>query len=220
MAPAKETAEEQLLRMIEGPQKRGAPFKLPASPSLRQAQETGRALATRAWRLVVPPQRQADVFLWNLRLASRLLWLVLAALGAYVVVDLVLAKPAPPPAHPAGAPPSGASTESPAAPFTMKPLADYVTALTQRNPFTGSAGGVVEQAAVSKTARRQLEDLATGLSVVGIDRGPNPVALIESKSQQRTFVAKVGDEVNGLRITRIGPEGVVVSYEGEELLLH
>ena len=102
----------------------------------------------------------------------------------------------------------------------VRPLSEYLTAVTQRNPFTGRGAGVeVASQAATQTARHQLEESANGLSVVGIDRGANPVALVEEKAQQKTFVVKVGDEINGLRVVRIGPEGVVVSYEGEETLL-
>jgi len=204
--------------MIEGPRKRGAPFRFTPPPAFQHATESGKALAVRAWRLVVPPQRQADVFLWNLRLASRLLWVLLAGLGAYVVMDLVLRPPQPRLTRELGPPSGGSDAARPSVP-ALRPLSEYVTALTQRNPFTGSPAGVAEETVAAKTARRQLEELASDLTVVGIDRGPQPVALIEHKGQQRTFVVKVGDAVNGLRVTQIGPDGVRVSYEGEETFL-
>jgi len=222
MGAFKETAEEHLLRMIEGPQGTDPPSKpIPASV-VRQFKDRTQELVARLWGRVLPARRRrygTDTFLWNLRLASRLLWVVLAGLGTYVVLDLMVIQPKPRPGRVlAIGNATTASEVSPANPAdSLKPLADYLASVTQRNPFTGASKG--HEAPVVKTTKRRLEELASGLVVVGIDRGPNPVALIEHSAQQRTYVVKVGDEINGLIVNAISSEGVVVSYEGEEILL-
>lgn len=183
----------------------------------------GEALLDRvvtAWRRLVPPRQQTDAFLWNLRLAHRILWVVLAMIGAYVVVDLVFVQPKPPvvrrpsPAIPADGQSAGQPVEGSQ---KLRPLSEYIGAVMQRNPFTGAIAGIAPPR--GKTAKHRLEELAGGLTIVGIDRGPNPVALVEDATQQRTYVVKVGDDINGMHVTQITAEGVVLSYEGEEFTL-
>src|SRR3989338_599927 len=110
MAPAKETAEEQLLRMIEGP---AAP-EPPQRPQHRFSpaellQEAQRAFdELRRW--VLPSAREgADGLLWRLRLAQRAMWGALICMALYLMIDLVLLRPALPtamreasPEHPVG----------------------------------------------------------------------------------------------------------------------
>ena len=219
MGPAKETAEEQLLKMIEGPRGAGGAVKRPAVPAPRRWLVVLQELSGRWWRGLLPGRREADVFLWNLRLAQRVLWVGLAGLGAYVILDLLLWPSTPSRDHRAVAAKVGQTSSAPATPPSarpLKPLAEYVSAVTQRNPFTGAAA--LSRMAV-RTAKSHLEELAQNLVVVGIDRGANPVALIEQKNPQRTYMVKVGEALNGLTIKQISSEGVVVGYEGEELVL-
>jgi len=214
MGPAKETAEEQLLKMIERPQagaQKGAP-----RDAVQRWRSRVHELAERSWRLLLPGRREADAFLWNLRVAQRVLWIGLAGLGAYVMLDLLLWPSRPSPRRASSvhtAAPAAAPAHSP----PLKPLAEYVSAVTQRNPFTGAEA--LSLSAAARTAKSRLEELAQNLTVVGIDRGANPVALIEQKNPQRTYMVKVGEELNGLTVKRISPDGVVVDYEGEELVL-
>ncbi|MBI3011177.1 MAG: hypothetical protein HYY58_01615, partial [Candidatus Omnitrophica bacterium] len=211
MVAFKETAEEHLLRMIEGPRGADPPGKPTPASVLSQLKDRAQGLMARLWGLVVPARRGrygTDTFLWNLRLASRLLWVVLAGLGTYVVLDLLVIQPKPRPGRIlAIGNATTASEVSPANPAdSLQPLADYLASVTQYNPFTGAAQGR-QAAPVIKTTKRRLEELASGLMVVGIDRGPNPVALIEHSAQQRTYTVKVGDEINGMIVKEISSEG-------------
>lgn len=183
-----------------------------------------RGLLTQIRRRFVDGRRETDAVLRNLRLIHRLLWVALAGLGVYVVVDLLLMQPVWRPSAPAraiggpGAPDPGAQTVSRGQPV-LKPLSEYLTAIQVRNPFTGLPGGLTLNQPTAKTTKRRLEDLAQGLAVVGIDRGPNPEAIIEDTAQQRTYFVKVGDDINGMIVQDISAQGVMVAYEGEELLL-
>lgn len=218
----KDTPAEQLLRMIEGP---GAPEPAgPPAAAMRPRVGLGhwwQELSGRIVRVVLPGEREADAFLWNLRVAYRLMWVALAGLGAYVVVDLIVVQPKPrftratllsskDPRIPGVAPAASADA--------LSSLADYLDAVKQRNPFTGDESGA-EQPTVRRTTKAALADLASTLIIVGIDRGANPVALVEDTSEKRTYMVKVGDEINGMAVKKIGSEGVLLSYEGEELLL-
>ena len=226
---AKDTPAEQLLRMIEGPQHAPAtvqPSPSPISPGsvFKRLVEQGQARAAMAWRLLLPPRREVDPFLWNVRLAHRMGWIMLIALavfGTYTLVSVVVTQPKPRNAKifmssvaPFG---EGGSSAPVASASTLKALPDYLGMAQRRNPFTGQVPG--QERPSSKTTKHHLEDVAQGLTVVGIDRGPNPVALIENTAQQKTYMVKVGDELNGLVVKSIGSEGVTLTYEGQEFLL-
>ena len=160
-----------------------------------------------------------DPLLWNLQLAGRFLWLLLAVLGVYVVLDLVVMQPAGRVASTISSARSGPEGAAPPVMVAnpLKPLADYIGAVIARDPFTGAVPGVSSSSV--KTSGHQLEEMAKGLVLVGIDRGPRPAALVEDTGKQRTFVVNAGDQVNGMRVKEINSEGVVFSYEGEEYVL-
>ena len=218
---AKDTPAEQLLRVIEGspmPTAPGATTAKSASP-LKWLVERLHALLAGLAQLVLPAQREADSFLWNLRVAHRVLWVVLAGLGAYLALDVLAIRPTSrlashllPPSK-ADAAPAPSVSAGP----SLRALSEYLAAAQRRNPFTGTVATAAK--AASKTTKKRLADLAGDLVVVGIDRGANPIALVEQTSQQHTYMLKVGDTVNGMTVKSITPDGVVVTYEGEELTL-
>ena len=229
--PRKETAEEQLLRLIEGPQApKPQPVAAPsggtaAKPPWRDRlmhgwDQVSSAVMMRVNALFRARHRSGDTVLRQLQLAGRLMWLVLAGLGLYVGVTVVLSQSHPPRmALGAGTPRTGkgAVTPPPSPEALMKPMAEYLSAVLQRNPFTGTSGS--SSAAPVQRARERLNELVGSLVVVGIDRGATPEALIEDKSEGRTYFVKVGDVVNGTFVKEITPRGVVVEYEGEEELI-
>lgn len=227
-APRKETAEEQLLRLIEGSQ---SPKTQPVSStavatvrmSLRDRLIHGATQAAAALffrlRLLFSSRQRGDSVLHRLQWASRLLWAVLAMLGLYLVFDIIRFQvspsrsPSPPTAQPL---PSAVSP--PPSPETMrKPMAEYLAVMLQRNPFTGTSGSTA--AVPIKQARERLRELTADLVVVGIDRGAKPEALIEDKAQNRTYFVKVGDVVNGAFVKEISARGVILEFNGEEELL-
>ena len=207
MVLPKETAEEQLLRMIEGsqgPQRSSAPAPAPGRFS--------------SWweKLFSPrPRRiEADPFLLKLQLGSRFLWVILVGFAVYLVLSLFVMQPR----HPAI---STSTKEVPAAELStavqspLKPLPQYLEGFQQRNPFTGAVAG--QSVVVEKKSR--LQEAVQGLTLVGIDRGPNPAAIIENSAQQKSTVVSVGDNINGLKVKKITSEGVVLSDDVEEFLL-
>jgi hypothetical protein len=221
MVAAKETAEEQLLRMIEG--------SGPAPASGRP----GRPAAAGWERLLSPlgqgrrllgqwfgrPKRdrdRSDPFLWQLQLTSRLFWVVLAGLGIYLVVDLGINQPKPPTLLAPGGTRAG-GTPGWTLEDQSRQLANYRSTLASRNPFRLSAPG--SPGLDPATVKNKLVELTQTLTVVGINRGRVPEALIEDTEAKRTHFVKVGDQLNGLTISRIDEHGVTVSYEGEELTL-
>lgn len=221
---SKDTPEEQLLRMIEGGQ---APPSEPPPPAKRGLDLVQLAIwwqRTAAgwqgqWRKLFRSQDRGDAVLRNLRIASRVAWIGLASLGVYFIVAVVLTKPKRTPMILTSSRPAEGVGAMPAVtPDDLaKPLSEYLASVLQRNPFTGGAGAT--SAAPIRSARDKLKELAGGLVVVGIDRGAKPEALIEDAAGGRTHFIKVGDVINGMTVREISERGVILSYEGEELLL-
>ena len=222
MVPAKETAEEQLLRMIEGPS--GPPptrGPVSGSPLARIVEQLRQRLDT-LWRWGRPLKQWdgSDPLLRKLRLAQRVFWAVLAGLGLYLVVDLVFVQRRPPTlAFPPG---SGNTDQSSGAPGTatedrLKPLEAYRNAILSRNPF-GLKSKNGEGPEVRGAEAKLLEMIKT-LVVVGINRGRVPEALIEDTAAQRTYFVKVGDQLNGVTVKAINQQGVILSYEDAETRL-
>ncbi len=220
MGSAKETAEEQLLRMIEGPAGAGRPATGPQRQSpvhqlvqRAQAFVDGLRAAVSGW---LRPTTTADLFLWRLRLAERMFWLVLIGLGAYLIVDLLFGNTRLPAVNTAPVGRVTAPTTGPSAEDQLKPLSEYRQRLLARNPFMLSAA---KPTTAAPAASSRLAELASALTVVGINRGRVPEALIEDSADQRTHVVKVGDQVNGVTIKAIDQRGVVLSLEDEEIVL-
>lgn len=217
----KETAAEQLLRMIEAPATGGAPAGAPRPPGLRLPDLREQA-AEWSWRLrraFMPARLHGDTVLWNLQIASRALWGVLACLGLYALVTLVIA-PAPPRALPSfTGPVAGAEASAVADIPAQRPLSQYFSAIQERNPFTGLAASVAVAVRETKTAKQRLQEMAKELVVVGINRGADPEALIEDAAQRRTVIVKPGDLIGGVKVKEINAQGVLLGYEGEELLI-
>lgn len=219
----RQTPEEQLLRMIEGGSASSAPStppvaRAPLRDRLMRLLQEGPSRFFMRWKSFFRPKTQTDPVLRNLRLTSRILWAVLAGLGVYLIFAVILAPSkavAPELKKPVQ---TTATANPPASPETLaKPLAEYLAAVLQRNPFTGAVGSTA--AVPVHRARERLREIADGLVVVGIDRGEKPEALIEDTHQQRTYFVKVGDSLNGATVKEIGPKGVIIAYEGEETLL-
>ena len=219
MVPAKETAEEQLLRMIEGPPS-ASPKGSPGGFSPERLRDGLRDSIETLKRWMRGPQSRregGDAFLAQLQLAGRVCWAVLAALGLYLIVDVAILQPAPPHLALAPQPPSGGSRVASVEEAAERSRA-YRQTLVSRNPFRLEMGHAT-QAPSNQTAKSRLLELAGSLVVVGINRGAIPEALIEDSQDKRTHFVKVGDQINGMTISGIDQEGVTVTYEGEEAVI-
>lgn len=170
MVEPRETAEEQLLRFIEGsrPVRPVAPLVPPTVPARIQA----------GWRRFWGRPGAA---------AQGLLWLALLGVAAYAALEL-----------------KGLQVPVPAAPSAAAPAA------------AASPWKVIPRLL---SARSHIEDLSRNLVVVGIDRGAHPVAFVEDVQEKRTYLVGVGDRLNGMVVEEIGPKGVLLSYDEQEVLL-
>ena len=209
--------------MIEGPRApaspRGPAGRSPLGRALDPFFRGGEFL--RRWsRRAQASKDHADVFLWQLQLASSVFWAFLGALAVYLVVDLWVLQPHAPtlPAFPsAGTASGGAAALTPTPEEQLKQSADYRSTLAVRNPFRLSAARIDDTG--SQTVKSKLAELTSKLSVVGINRGKVPEALVEDTEAKRTHFLKVGDQINGLTVSAIDASGVKVTYEGEEAAL-
>ena len=222
MAAAKETAEEQLLRMIEGPG-RPSPGRGPVKGfSLSQASEQLRQRVRIFWQWAFTPQRQeTDVLLWRLRLGERVLWLLLLGLGLYLVVDLFIVPLRPRrlgalSSHSEKAASGNEATE--AVEPRLKAVDEYRQAIAGHNPFAlASRRG--EQAEDADKAAADLAQQVSTLTVVGINRGRVPEVLVEDTEARRTYFLKIGDQVKGLTVKAIDQSGVLVTDGKHDVVL-
>ncbi len=224
MGNGEEIAEERLLRMIEG-----QPSTNTASAAKQTAWDKMRGGSGSFWQRFrwTPQKKREDSLLSKLRLATRLMWVVLVVLGVYVAFDITQSEQETA---------SGLLEEENTSPMDERtvtiapinleqleaPLADLIAAVVERNPFTGSA----EQKQQPKidlpkqSVRQKLSEMAADLRIVGIDRGAIPQAMIEDTNQRRTFFLQAGEMINGLEVIEISDRGVVLGYENQEMLLN
>lgn len=224
MGNGEEIAEERLLRMIEG--KPSSDAVSPAGSTAWNRMGKGRGNFWQRFRLM-PKKKQEDSLLSKLKLATRLMWVFLLGLGAFIAYDLtqnerqstldMLSE---------ADSKKEVSREVEVAPVDLSrldvPLASLIEAVVDHNPFTGTA----EQKPKPKvelpkqSVRQKMQELAADLRIVGIDRSENPQVMVEDAGKRRTFFLSIGDQINGLEIVEIGDRGVVLGYEGQELLLN
>ena len=227
MAAPKETAEEQLLRMIEGPKSGSSKQRTPRGGFslgrfLAQVQERVGLLRQRLAPAVSSASRaHADIFLWRLRLIDRVFWIILVALGAFVVLDLLLPARRPPASvaqlirGASSASQAGGASSAPAD-QQLRPVAEYREVLASKDPFGIGAAVHGMGSSSGSTAHGKLQEMVSKLAVVGMNRGQQPEALIEDSEAKRTYFLKVGDAINGMTVKAIGQSGVTLTYEGEE----
>lgn len=218
MDPNKDIAEEQLLRVIEGG--RAAPAaKLmhrnsPRMPWFKKngnrLENFGSAFNTKNMQFGLP-------------LLNAVMWVVLAALGMYLIVDFLFfqyrGRMQYTPVAISAKSPENASQDSIEAPPQVKPLSEFSKPLSDRNPFTGSQASSEKKEEVVQRPVEDFSKLADGLSVVGINRGPPPEAFIEDTVQKRTYFVKVGDPVKNMNVKEIKDGSVILNYKDQEVVI-
>ena len=219
MDPDKDIAEERLLRVIEKGQARTASVAMEANK--------GSSLFKwiRMWfahHYARPIGREGDATLKMLRTLSGVLWLALACFGIYFAMNFMAHYRTP--LHERAISNikrmTGKSTGQIEAPAQaeLKTQSQYVDAMQNPNPFTGSE----EEVAVTDNVRgsspaEKLAEMTKGLVVVGINRGPNPDAIVENSQEKRTYFVKAGDKINELTVKEIKHDTVLLTYEGEDV---
>lgn len=212
MDPDKDIAEERLLRVIEKGQARSASMSLGANKGLGLFKILRTWLAQNYSR---PVARESDLTLRLMRIASAVLWFGLACFGIYFIFDLVHQQS--PFKHKlfeakSRIVASAKDSVNAALEEKLQPENHYVDAMQNPNPFTGAAEEVkVEEPVRGPSASQKLAEMAKGLAVVGINRGPVPDAIVENTEQKRTFFVKAGDMINDMKVKEIRHDKVVLT---------
>jgi len=98
---------------------------------------------------------------------------------------------------------------------TLKPLNFYADEVRKRNIFSAvssePAGGRAEFVASG------LQEVTKNLSLVGIYMGMYPEAMIEDKTEKKTYFLKQGNEIKGVKLKEILPDRIILEYKGEEM---
>lgn len=214
-------AEERLLRVIEKGERGGSSASSAAHPDARGFLSRMRSFLARFYSR---PVKKDDRVLLMLQRVGLVLWIVLAGAGVYLAYGLVsfqtvtLKRAA---SYSSDGIPYAPAVELP--PFSMeeklKPVDQYLNTIRQRDPFTGTSS--VQEEVVEgprePTPQETLQSMAQGLTVVGINRGAVPDAIIEDTAAKRTFFVKAGDKIKELTVKEIRHDTVVLTYQGEEL---
>ncbi len=83
-----------------------------------------------------------------------------------------------------------------------------------RDPFSASAARYSAETTLQQTAKRSTEPRAVSWSLTGIiDNGATPFAFINGK------MVKVGDLIDQARVVKIERQKVILSHNGNEILL-
>lgn len=225
MVSEKDTPEEQLLRMIEGGRRSASP-EATATRLRRPWYDllTLRALRTKPQRAAGRSVVRGDSALSHLNLANTALWIVLIAVALYAFVDISKGRKQLSTQIAAVEASLTQIQEVSDVPPTvieprLEPAEEYVRMIQTRNPFTGTAIKAEERKIVTEAPKTDIAALAEGLVVVGLDRGPQPEALVEDTTKQRTFFLKAGDKIREFTVKEISTRGLVLIYEGEEYVL-
>lgn len=212
-------AEERLLRVIEKGQARTA-----ASAAIGAHKGMNPLKAIRLWfarNYSRPIGREIDPTLKLMRSLSSLLWFALACFGIYFAMDYISHRGQTFQSNVFRAVKSSSSAVLDQASPQEKvlPESHYVEGLQNPNPFTGAPEElkVVEEVSRGPSASEQLAEMAKGLVIVGINRGPTPDAIIENSQEKRTFFVKAGDKVNEMTVKEIKRDTVVLSYQGQDV---
>jgi len=121
-----------------------------------------------------------------------------------------------------------AATTGPAAKFVLpsrvQPLDSYLQMARSRNLFQiGASPAATESdtaAPAADTSQKQREEkVLSQFRLVGISWSDDPDAMIENKTEAKTYFIKRGQEVGGVSVAAIYKDRVILSYEGTEVEL-
>lgn len=101
----------------------------------------------------------------------------------------------------------------------LKPMAYYLQEITAGNIFDLPVPQAGSQEPESEPLPQELTKLAEDLSLVGIIWSKPPQAIIEDKSDGKTYLVNRGSKVKIARVKEILKDKVVLSYDKQEIEL-
>ncbi len=232
MVPNERPPEEELLRIIEGPEGKDVSKAQMSKISGRRAKDHLRSL----WAFLQRrpkgrqrPRKRIAVFHFDLSFVNRMLWVGLILFGAYLLFDFFLVQPEaklvdilPPGSEDIAVPSEVLPSVTPEQ--RLKPFSHYLDAIRKKNAFVGDKREIAKKEKEEikpPAARVRLEQLARSIVLVGIDwAGPQPQAMFEDSEKKKTFFIKEGEEINGMVLKEITRSGVKLGYQNEEIEIH
>ncbi len=100
--------------------------------------------------------------------------------------------------------------------FETRPFLHYLEMVQRRNIFSPIMLKQVEKPEVKK---KQLQEMAGNLSLVGISLDEEPMAMIEDTKEEKTFFLKKGDKIGVFKIEDVQENKVILSFEGKKIEL-
>lgn len=215
------TPEQQLLKLIEDPNKPGK-AKAPAAAFAAPGRTKGifGAILGRIsfFKRISKKKTLKSRSSFSVASVNKLLYVAAGCLMVYVVFDAAasamnLKRP------PNFAPPKEMRMVSAKVPVEpLKETSYYLQKVSSRDIF--KEGKKVVEAPVEGKADNsaaEANEVIQGLALVGISWSSNPDAIIEDKRSQRTFFVKRGQSVgDNVKVEAIFKDHVVVNYEDRE----
>jgi len=151
----------------------------------------------------------------NLKVLNKLLLVASILLLGYSIVDFALTRPNIKEAHKKSThtrEESGADSMVSEA----RPFLHYLEMVQRRNIFSPIALKEVEKPEVKE---KQLQEMSSDLSLVGISLDEEPVAMIENKKEEKTYFLKEGDKIGEFEIENIQENKVILNFKGKKIEL-
>lgn len=202
------TPEEKLLRIIESPPGKAGPMR----PQRRQDFQL-------TWKLLKAKYGAKVKEFVSPRAANALLVFFGALATLFLVIDFWLGIP-----RAASVDKIEALAKAQAAwdlsIESLDPLAVYLQEITQRNIFS-LADAPSEKAAPTILQESPVKQpkIAESLKVVGIIWSEVPQVIIEDTKEQKTHLLSRGGTILGARVKEILKDGVILSYDSQEIEL-
>lgn len=120
--------------------------------------------------------------------------------------------------------PAGEQKEKIEVPSLLKKLPYYLERSRSRDIFSPVTREKIEDSRLSEDelkAKSKIEEASESLALVGIGVSATgePDAMIKDNELDKVYFLRRGDTVKGLKIEAIFKDSVVLSYQGEELIL-
>jgi hypothetical protein len=157
----------------------------------------------------------------NLKTAAKVLMLIAGVLLAYLVVYFIFERPDISRIEQRSLPEKKEYTKE----YTdsaSKTLLSYLAMVQRRNifsPFVIEDVQAQQMQAETEELQETVREMAADLQLVGILVSPELQVMIENKKTNETFFLQEGDSINKLKIEKIHPDRVVLSYQGQTLEL-
>lgn len=93
-----------------------------------------------------------------------------------------------------------------------RPFLHYLEMARRRDIF--SSIPLKEESEKPKMGEKQIQEIMRGFKLVGIAWGKEPIVMIESKDDKRTYFLKKGDKIGQFKVNDILEDKVILDYSG------